>query len=88
MNPFKQLRRLLKPYFTCSEIPDGVMNGVNKEFILSNIPRPSSTLQLYVNGLRLTEGKNNDYTLVNDTIKFNIPPETGSIIVADYFIFE
>jgi hypothetical protein len=44
------------PNFTDSEIPRGTIDGNNAVFTLVNAPNPGSSLQLYKNGQKLTQG--------------------------------
>lgn len=64
------------------ETPTGTVNGSNTDFTLANIPSPTSSLKVFVNGqrMRITE----DYTFSGTTITFLIAPPTGSIILVDY----
>ena len=54
------------------ETPTGTVNGVNTIFTLANIPSPTSSLKVFVNGqrVRITE----DFTLSGNTITFIIAP--------------
>ena len=65
------------------EIPDGIIDGINKTFVLNSIPIPNSE-HLYLNGLLQEEGVNEDYVIVNDTIIFNEPPLVGMKIRCSY----
>ena len=62
--------------------PTGTVNGTNTIFTLANIPSPTTSLRVYVNGQRMTLTE--DFTLSNNTITFVIAPPTGSIIRCDY----
>jgi len=61
--------------------PTGLVNGINKDFVLPHAPSPASSLKVYKSGARqrITE----DYTLSNLTITFNTAPQTGEIILCD-----
>lgn len=66
------------------ETPSGTVNGTNQIFTLANVPVPTNSLKVFVNGqrLRITE----DYTLSGGTITFNTAPPTTSVILCDYRI--
>ncbi len=66
------------------EIPLGSVDGTNNVFTLNNSPSPTTSLHVFVNGLRLEQGV--DYSISGNTITFMsgaIPP-AGSILQADY----
>lgn len=69
-------------HFIDSETPTGTVNGVNTDFTTTNIPSPTSSLKVFVNGqrMKLTE----DYTFSGNTISFLTAPPTGSILTCDY----
>lgn len=73
---------------TDNEVPAGVVNGTNQIFTLAAMPNPSSSLHLYLNGLRQSPG--GDYVLVGTTITFNpasIPQAPAGVLdtlLADY----
>lgn len=54
-----------------NEKPLGVMDGINKTFVLDYIPEPSTGLMLFLNGVLQHQGADKDFTLVDDTIVFN-----------------
>lgn len=63
-------------------VPDGVNNvfETNYKFI------PNS-LRVYLNGIRLTEGINEDYQIINNNrIRFSITPKLTDKIILDYLI--
>ena len=70
--------------FVDEEVPSGTQNDVNVTFTLVNAPSPTSSLHLYVNGVRQKSGGGNDYTLSGSTITFAIAPSAGDNLVADY----
>jgi len=70
------------PAFIDNETPTGAVNGINKTFVLSQTPQPSTGLELYNNGLLMTQGV--DYTLLGPIISFIIAPSLGDIIRAFY----
>lgn len=74
----------LLPRFADSEIPFGLINGVNAHFTLAHIPNPPSSLSLYLSGKKLTQGVG--YTLVSNVITMGvgyIPQGAGAGLIAD-----
>jgi hypothetical protein len=69
--------------FVDKEIPSGLINGVNKTFVLSNVPEYNSE-HLYLNGLLKSEGLDEDYLIIDNNIVFNIPPKEGDKIRCSY----
>lgn len=62
----------------------GTPNGALLAFTTAN---PFSSIIVYKNGLRMTPGSGNDYTVTNPTtITFNTAPVTGTIITVDYIM--
>lgn len=72
------------PQFSDNEVPAGTINGSNNTFTLANAPSPSSSLQLYVNGLRVDQGV--DYSISASTITFALAslPQSGDLVLASY----
>lgn len=66
-----------------SEVPSGTINSSNVTFTLANTPVAGSVL-LYQNGLRLTVGGGNDYTISGLTITMLTAPTTGDTLLVDY----
>lgn len=64
--------------------PVGLIDGVNKVFVLPSTP--TAGLHLYVNGILQNPGIGNDYTASLATITFSIAPSTASTILASYRI--
>jgi hypothetical protein len=66
------------------EVPGGAINSENVTFTLQNIPIPSSSLSLYVNGIRQVLGT--AYTLSLNVITFigGYVPRSGASLVASY----
>lgn len=66
------------------ETPSGAINGVNPVFVLSAVPFPAASLQLYRNGLLQKQGA--DYSLSGQTITFvsSCIPGTGDAVQATY----
>lgn len=69
--------------FVDQETPSGAVNGVNTAFTTSQVASPSSSLTLFLNGLRLTPGV--DFTLSGSAITFVAgQPRTGDILLCSY----
>jgi len=66
------------------ETPGGTVNGSNKAFTLNHSPSPTTSLKVYVNGMRMRITE--DWTLSGQTITFNTAPPQNSIILVDYRI--
>jgi hypothetical protein len=66
-----------------NEIPIGVIDGANDKFTLYAYPI-EATEHIYLNGLLQKEGFLYDYTVLNNIITFNEPPQSGAIITVDY----
>jgi hypothetical protein len=69
--------------YVVGEVPSGTVNGVNTTFTLANTPTTDSQ-RIIVNGIDLTEGIGQDYTISGDTITFATAPETGDVLLVDY----
>jgi len=74
----------MSPTFVDAEIPGGTLNGVNSSFSLANAPSPSTSLQLFRNGLLLNQ--TGDYSLSGNAITFlsGAIPQTGDALLASY----
>jgi hypothetical protein len=72
------------PQFSDGETPVGTINGSNTAFTLAFTPSPSSSVQLYVNGLRMDQGV--DYTISGAVVTFlsAAVPQTGDLLLASY----
>ena len=88
--PPKTNSKLLCSYRTYSEInfidhehPIGLVDGINKVFELSIIPRKGSE-HVYLNGLLQDFGDDNDYTINGKIITFKISPPDSSKITCSY----
>jgi len=68
------------------EIPSGVADGINKEFIVQNYPELNSE-HVYLNGLLQDESQMADYVMVENKIIFNYPPMKSSRIKCTYRFF-
>jgi len=69
-----------------NEVPVGVIDGVNREFELANVPSPSSSLLLFHNGQLLKVGESHDFVLNGRVITFNpdVMPLPDDVIFAMY----
>jgi hypothetical protein len=74
---------LLNSNFVDAEVPAGAMNGSNVTFTLANTPT-SGTLRLQANGIGLTAGAGNDYTLSGNTITLAWAPASTENLYAWY----
>ena len=74
---------LIAEKFADNEIPVGAVNGVNAIFAIDYSPSPTSSLDVFVNGMHMSQG-GEDYTLDGTTITFVNAPATGSIIRVFY----
>ncbi len=71
-------------FFVLSEIPTGLINGVNVTFTIAHTPSPSSSLEVWLGGQKLQ--LTTDYTFDNNvTITMNNAPATGQILMVNYF---
>lgn len=68
-----------------NESPSGTKNGVNLVFTLANTPS-AGTVRLYKNGMRMTVGSGNDYTISGATITLEagMAPGASDNLIADY----
>jgi hypothetical protein len=65
------------------EIPSGIVDGVNKLFILTETPNLQSE-HLFLNGLLQDPGETEDYVISGNTITFIDSPMEGSKIRCSY----
>lgn len=65
------------------EIPSGIINGINEDFILANIPI-NDTVEVILNGLIQTIGISEDYTILGSVVTFIKPPKVGYKILINY----
>ncbi len=71
--------------FVDAETPSGAINGVNASYTLVQAPSPSTSLDLYRNGMRMEAGV--DYTLSGNAITFvAIVPQIGDVLLCSYRI--
>ncbi|HLH41615.1 MAG TPA: hypothetical protein VKV74_01420 [Bryobacteraceae bacterium] len=74
----------LVPGYSDSEVPSGVIDGVNTMFTLLYAPSPAASLELFNNGVRLAAGA--DFQLSGNTITFfaSSTPQPGDALLASY----
>jgi hypothetical protein len=65
-----------------AEIPSGTINGSNTAFTVVNAPNPSTSIRIYVNGVRLRP--TTDYTISGTSLTMVWVPQTGDWLYADY----
>jgi hypothetical protein len=72
------------PQYSDNETPSGAINGVNTVFTLVAAPSPATSLQLYLNGLRMDPVL--DYVNSGSTITFVLAstPQSGDVLLASY----
>jgi hypothetical protein len=69
--------------FVDQQVPTGAINGLNAAFTLSQTPSPSTSLEVYLNGILLSGGV--DYTLSSAVITFIATvPQTTDILKCSY----
>ncbi len=68
--------------FVFSEIPNGIVNGINSVFTIGFNTYIPETLQVFVNGVlqKITQ----DYTVSGINIMFNFSPQTGETLLINY----
>jgi len=65
------------------ETPSGVVDGINKVFVLSKTPEMYSE-HLFLNGLLQDSGQNGDYVISENIITFIDAPLEGNKIICSY----
>ena len=65
----------LQQSFVWNEVPSGLVNGVNRDFVLTKQPLTSGTAMVFRNGIMQEYGATQDYTVSGFTVIFT----TGSI---------
>lgn len=71
-------------HFADPYTPTGLVNGVNKDFVLSSTPNPASSLKVWCDGQK--KQLTTDYTLSGTTISFIDAPLTDTIIEVEHRI--
>lgn len=69
-------------YFVEGEVPTGTINGSNAVFTLANAPSPATSLEVWLNGIRLKVTE--DYTLASATLTLLVAPDVGSLLLVNY----
>tara|TARA_Y100000389_G_scaffold203878_1_gene253908 strand:- start:2058 stop:2771 length:714 start_codon:yes stop_codon:yes gene_type:complete len=65
------------------EVPSGIVDGLNREFLLNYFPEENSE-HVYLNGLLQDESQNADYVIYENKIIFNFPPLSDSKVKCSY----
>jgi len=67
------------------ELPTGVRDGANKDFVLAFAPSPAAALMFFINGVLQEQGADSDYNLVSGNIvHVNYNYRSGSNMRATY----
>lgn len=70
--------------FVDGETPNGLINGTNAIFT-TDFNFIAGSTHLYLNGLRLKPGAENDYTETGlNQITLSNPPQSGDLLLIDY----
>jgi len=67
-----------------SEKLAGTVDGTNTNFALNYTPTSSSTIMVFLNGILLEQGVNNDFTISGTTVTLTEAPLPDSKIIATY----
>jgi len=70
-------------HFETNEVPSGTINGSNTSFTLAFTPQYSGAVQLFLDGLFLTNGT--DYTVSGTTITMTTAPAVAQVLTASYW---
>lgn len=73
--------RYLKQFWV-DETPSGTVNGSNTSFSLAQMPLENDSVELYIDGLKLTY--TTDYTISSQTITMVTAPVVGQLLRANY----
>ena len=66
-----------------NEIPYGLMNMANPNFVLSHVPKDGNVM-VFLNGVLMNKGATNDFTLTGAVIVFNFNPMSDDILLVNY----
>ncbi len=66
------------------EVPSGTVNGSNTSFTLANTPGAAASVLCHLDGLVLTQGGGNDYTISGATITMATAPATSQTLWCYY----
>jgi len=69
-------------FFIQDEVPTGAVNGTNKTFTLAYNPNPDASMEVFINGQKIT--LTDDYSLSTDTVTMDYAYPTGTIITINY----
>lgn len=64
------------------EVPTGLINGLNQNFVLSNSPVSEKHVIPFINGIAVTPS---EFSLVGATVTFDVAPEQGQELYIFYF---
>lgn len=72
------------PAYSDAEVPSGIINGLNQIFTVANTPSPTTSVEVYHNGILMEQGL--DYTIAGATVTFNPAsvPQVGDIVLVNY----
>lgn len=71
-------------YFVENEVPSGDVDGVNTVFTLANAANPTTSVEVWLDGVKMKPG-GVDYTFSgDDTITFVTAPLVGSLLLVNY----
>ena len=80
--PGTQIAYLQSVQFSDSETPAGAIDGVNKVFTWANTPNPTSSLQVFLNGVKQSAGA--DFALAGAVMTMSAAPPVGSTLNGSY----
>ena len=69
-------------------VPTPATDGTTTRFNLPSAPSPPSSLELFANGILLTQGLTNDYTVKGSVITFGTAPAGGTDLLARYRVVQ
>ncbi len=72
-----------KHYHVADEIPPEIADGTNRIFSLEFFPK-TNTECVFLNGILMCPGNNNDYVIVGTIVTLNNAPTSGSKITFSY----
>ena len=70
--------------FIANEIPTGIVDGFNKDFVLNYVPIDDTVL-VRLSGLVQVPGSGKDYLFSGQTISFIKAPKIGQEVAVSYF---
>ncbi len=70
--------------FVDAETPSGAVNGVNRVFLLSQVPSPAASVQFFRNGI--LQKASVDFSLSGNTVTFDVnsTPQTGDVLSVSF----